>query len=87
MTTTTPPPLYQGRSCACVPAGPERYHLVARDGRVIGEIQWHARQQLWTFVPAPGTRWTSGTLGDIGLWLRRLARVTHAERRPDVDGQ
>jgi hypothetical protein len=86
MTPVPPVPLYQGRSCACVPVGPERYLLVARDDRVIGELRWHARQQVWTFVPAPGTTWTSGALGDIGLWLRRLARVTHDERRPDVNG-
>jgi hypothetical protein len=68
------PPLYHGRACACVPAGPGRYALVTPTGRVIGELRWHARQQAWVFLPAAGTSWTSGTLADVGLWLQRDTR-------------
>jgi hypothetical protein len=68
------PPLYHGRACACVPAGPGRYALVTHDGRTIGELRWHARQQRWVFVPAANTSFPSGVLADIGVWLRRLQR-------------
>jgi hypothetical protein len=78
-TAATPAVLYQGRTCACVEAGQGCYAVVTRaSNRVVGELRWHARQQCWMFVPAPGTSFTSGTLADLGVWLRRLSRAAQS---------
>src|SRR5215510_11731894 len=74
-------PRFVGRACACVAAGPGRYALVTPAGRVIGALRWHARQQTWVFLPEAGTSWTSGTLADVGLWLRRLQHEQPAAPR------
>jgi hypothetical protein len=71
---STPTPLFEGRACRCVPAPDRQYALVTPSGRTIGTLRWHATAGAWVFVPAPDTKWTSGTLMDVGRWLRLLQR-------------
>jgi hypothetical protein len=79
MTTvpTFPDVVYVGHTCACVRAGsmvPARFEVLTRDGRLVGQIRWHQRWRVYSFVPEPGTAWDSGTLSEIGVWIRRLNR-------------
>jgi hypothetical protein len=64
-TRASGPAIYPGRAWACVSVDPGRYALVTPNGRTIAELHWHPRPQVWVFVPAPGTSWTSGTLADV----------------------
>lgn len=73
METTDVVPVFQGRACSCVPTG-TGYTLQTPTGRCIGTLACTAQGQTWVFRAMPNTVWTSGTLADIGVWLRRLQR-------------
>ena len=76
-----PEVIYAGSHCHCVrlphppDAAPVRYALVAHaDGATLGELRWHVRWDRYVLMPAHGTAWTSATLSEVSLWLRKLTR-------------
>jgi hypothetical protein len=71
--------IFRGQSCYCVRTSVTTYQVCAQDGRVVGEIRWNARLARYTFAPEMGGSWTSTTLTEIALWLRRLNRLRGAE--------
>jgi len=83
--TPHPIPHFQGRACVGVPTGPGRSTLVTcRTGQIIGTLRWHGQRRTWVLLSALGTAWDRGTLGDIGVGLRRrqrAGRVPEAEER------